>query len=202
VVLSIATNVTDYKKLRVALRQAQEVLCLHQDRLEELVNERTVELAAAKEQAEAANQAKSEFLSNMSHKLRTPLHAILSFSTLGAETIEQGSPIPATLGTYLHRIQHNGQRLLSLVNDLPDSTKLEAGMMHFNMARHDLGKLAGGTGPGLSICREIARGHGGLIWASNNADGGAGFTLLLPVIGKEAATRASVPETGRATATD
>ena len=82
-----------------------------------------------KELAETANQAKSEFLANMSHELRTPLHAILSFSNLGVKKI--GSAENTKLIHYLENISISGKRLLDLLNDLLDISKLEAGKMNF-----------------------------------------------------------------------
>ncbi|MFO1320170.1 MAG: PAS domain-containing protein [Burkholderiales bacterium] len=283
-------DVTDF-------RRAQEALRRHRDELEHLVSERTAEAVRAKELAEAANLAKSEFLANMSHELRTPMHAILSFSKLGLDRMGAGEPQLPKIGTYLERIQQSGQRLLSLLNDLLDLSKLEAGKMRYDFADQDLREVAGsvvtelsayakerevriairspetpirticdavrigqvvrnllsnaikftepgravtvevegghridgvdglaveaavvrvrdegvgipeseleavfdkfvqssktksgagGTGLGLAISREIVGQHGGRIWAENNADRGASFTLLLPVTGRAA----------------
>lgn len=83
-----------------------------------------------KELAEKANQAKSEFLANISHELRTPLHAILSFSNFGIKKLQDKEYDKIT--RYLENIDISGQRLLNLLNDLLDISKLEAGKMDFN----------------------------------------------------------------------
>ncbi len=119
-------------------RQAQDALRRHRDELEQIVAERTRQLTLAKESAEAANRAKSEFLANMSHELRTPMHAILSFSRLGMERAAGTDEAPQRIGKYLGRINESGERLLTLLNDLLDLSKLEAGRMSYEFARHDL----------------------------------------------------------------
>ncbi len=91
------------------------------------------ELQAAMEKAEAANRAKSEFLANMSHELRTPLNAIIGFSEELAneenlERLAEGE-IPEFAG-YIHQAGH---RLLDLVNDLLDLSKVEAGRLKLDM---------------------------------------------------------------------
>src|SRR5207244_10350673 len=94
---------------------------------------------AAKERAEASDRLKSEFLANMSHELRTPLHAILSFADFGLEKV--GLAPPEKLRDYFARIDQCGQLLLTLVNDLLDLAKLEAGKTSFEFERTDLSVL-------------------------------------------------------------
>ena len=96
-------------------------------------------LQEAKSAAETANQAKSDFLANMSHELRSPLHRILSFAALGLERAASGSL--ERLDRYFRNIQGSGEILLSLVDDLLDLTKLEAGKMTFDFQRVDLREL-------------------------------------------------------------
>ena len=97
------------------------------------------ELQLAKEIAEKANQSKSEFLANMSHELRTPLHAILSFSRFG---IKKSKDSDSERGKgYFVKIEASGNRLLSLVNDLLDLSKYEAGAMMLELEDNDLAEI-------------------------------------------------------------
>ncbi len=97
--------------------------------LEQKVAEKTRQL-------EAANQHKSEFLANMSHELRTPLNAVIGFSDALKE--EYFGPLNDKQKEYVHDISGSGQHLLSLINDILDLSKIEAGKMELELSRFNL----------------------------------------------------------------
>lgn len=110
------------------------------ERLEEKIVQRTREYYEAKQKAESANRAKSEFLRNMSHEFRTPLHAILSFSSYGLE--ESDAIGNMELRTYFQHINNGSARLGKLVNEVLDFAKLENNNQKFDMKYADLRDLS------------------------------------------------------------
>ena len=105
-------------------------------RLQEEIKRHTKVLSEAKESAEKANRSKSEFLANISHELRTPMHGILSFSKFGMDKHKNISI--EKIGSYFSKINSSGKRLLLLLNDLLDLSKLEAGQMKLQLNRINL----------------------------------------------------------------
>jgi len=101
------------------------------------VEERTAELAVAKEKAEVANQTKSTFLANMSHELRTPLNAILGFSQL----MTRSKTLPSEHIENVGIISRSGEHLLTLINNVLDLSKIEAGRTTLNETNFDLYRL-------------------------------------------------------------
>ena len=106
-------------------------------------------------QLEIANQHKSEFLANMSHELRTPLNAVIGFS----EVLQQGmvGELNDKQGEYVNYIHTSGSHLLSLINDILDLSKVEAGRMELELANFNVPMAIDNA---LTLIRERASNHG------------------------------------------
>jgi signal transduction histidine kinase len=129
------------------------------------------EIADKSQQLEAASRHKSEFLANMSHELRTPLNAIIGFS----EVLSEGmfGELNDKQAEYLTDILESGRHLLSLINDILDLSKIEAGRMELEAAEFDLASAIDTTlllmreragRKGIQVERSIGP-HVGLVWA-------------------------------------
>lgn len=132
----IGVLIDGFNEMIAQIHERDEALMYAKKDLECRVIERTKDLQKAKETAEAANQAKSEFLANMSHELRTPMHAILSFSNFGIKDIDESEKEQNLM--FFKNINQSGKRLISLINNLLDLSKLDANMMEFNWQNGDL----------------------------------------------------------------
>jgi signal transduction histidine kinase len=118
---------------------AKRVDVPNRDELGELaasLNRTSAELGRLYKQVETANQHKSEFLANMSHELRTPLNAIIGFSEVLSERMF--GELNEKQAEYIGDILQSGQHLLSLINDILDLSKIEAGRMELEFSDFDL----------------------------------------------------------------
>jgi signal transduction histidine kinase len=123
-----------FNEMVIQLKAAFKSLEHSNKTLENRVKERTEALMIAKEAADAANRAKSEFLANMSHELRTPLHAILGFTQVAL----QDSSLKPQQQENLLTVKRSGEHLLTLINDVLEMSKIEAGSLSVDTKSFDL----------------------------------------------------------------
>ena len=134
------------KRLRATLEELQG----YKQSLEQLVEQRTKELVQARNQAEAANRAKSSFLANMSHELRTPLNSILGFSRM----VMQDAKLPEKHREDLAIVGKSGEHLLELIDEVMDMAKIETGAIVVENVSIDLRGLFNDT---VDLLRERAQ---------------------------------------------
>ena len=145
-----------------ARKHSEQELLGYRDHLEELVQQRTAALSVAVTQAQSANRAKSAFLANMSHELRTPLNSVIGFSQMMADSSSMFEEEKQNLAI----INRAGHHLLTLINDILELSKIEAGRMQLQTAPVDLGGLLDdvlemvrmrASDKGIALCLECSQ---------------------------------------------
>lgn len=139
----IAELVTSFNAMLAEIERREQDLVDYHGRLERMVHERTKalheanrELQSAKEAAEAATEAKSNFLAHMSHEIRTPLNAII-----GITSLLQSDMSAQKRQVFVHTLQQSGQALVELLSDILDLAKIEANQIELEHIGFDLPRL-------------------------------------------------------------
>ena len=122
--VGIRTDITDRKNYETELAR-------HRDKLQDMVDDQTQDLIAARDESERANAAKSEFLSFISHELRTRLNAILGFSQL--LKVNTSEPLSAKQQKSVSQILTSGELLLGLIEEILDLSKIETGQLELSL---------------------------------------------------------------------
>jgi len=120
-------------------KAAERELALHREHLEELVADRTAELECANQELERLTQAKTDFLASMSHELRTPLNSIIGFSGIMLDGLV--GDLNAEQTVQIGMIKEAGEHLHSLINEVLDLSRIEAGQVVLSFERVDVAAL-------------------------------------------------------------
>ncbi len=128
--------ITALNATQKSLQDTEQKLIRHQEHLEELVKERTEELARARDKAQEADHLKSAFLASMSHELRTPLNSIIGFTGILLQGL--AGPVNEEQKKQLNMVRNSSHHLLQLINEVLDISKIEAGELKLSPDWFDL----------------------------------------------------------------
>ena len=132
----IGELVTGFNRMLEEIRTRDTAIAQHMAGLEQEVAERTADLSVAKDVAERANSAKSDFLATMSHEIRTPMNGIMVMAEMLA-----GGDMPPRQRRFAEVIAKSGSSLLAIINDILDFSKIEAGKMDLESVPVDLSEV-------------------------------------------------------------
>jgi signal transduction histidine kinase len=135
--IKLITQTAQLATIVIEAKRADQELASYRNHLEELVNQRSKQIAILNQElekraleAESANAAKSTFLSNMSHEIRSPMNAILGFTHI---LRSRGDNLTDPQKDHLYKIQNASEHLLAIINDILDLSKIEAGKMQLEV---------------------------------------------------------------------
>jgi PAS domain S-box-containing protein len=150
--IEIAERFADYAWDIIERRQMEAALADERNQLAKRVEERTADLSRANSNLARALRVKDEFLANMSHELRTPLNAILGLSESLGEQV--AGPLNEKQQKYLNTINESGHHLLSLINDILDLAKIEAGQITLDINKVDVNAVCQAS---LRMIKQLAQ---------------------------------------------
>ena len=133
----IGELVDGFNRMLGDIRERDERLEAHARNLEDEVKARTADLRVARDAAEAANRAKSDFLATMSHEIRTPMNGIMVMADLLVQ-----AELPRRQQRFADVIARSGKSLLAIINDILDFSKIEAGKLELERLPVDVNALA------------------------------------------------------------
>jgi PAS domain S-box-containing protein len=150
--IEIAMRFADYAWDITERKRMESILADERNQLARRVEERTADLSRANSNLARALRVKDEFLANMSHELRTPLNAILGLSESLGEQV--AGPLNEKQQKYLNTINESGHHLLSLINDILDLAKIEAGQITLDINKVDVNSVCQAS---LRMIKQLAQ---------------------------------------------